>query len=70
MKLTDVITIKEASEIYKIKIDRIRLFLNRGANGLKENIDYRKSGATWLITKKAVEKTFNVEIIKDDELFI
>ena len=70
MSITDVLTIKEATEIYKIKIDRIRLFLNRGAKGLVENVDYRKSGSTWLITREALEKTFNVEVIKDDELFI
>ena len=70
MKITEVFTLKEIEEIYKIKVDRIRVFLHRGAKGWIENIDYRKSGGTWLVTREALLKKFDIDLALDDKIFI
>lgn len=55
-KLKEVMTISEACDKYKFNIDTIRKFLNRGANTLIENVDYKKSGGTWLISESGIAK--------------
>ena len=70
MRITEVFTLREIEEVYGIKIDRIRVFLHRGAKGWTENVDYRKSGGTWLITRKALIDKFDIDLSPDDELFL
>ncbi|MGL5764108.1 MAG: helix-turn-helix domain-containing protein [Sarcina sp.] len=70
MKLTEVFTIKEIEVIYGFKIEKIKSYIKRGAKDWKLNVDYRKSGGTWLITRNAIEKKFGIDLIPEDELFI
>lgn len=59
--ITKVLTLREASDRYGIPIETLRTFLKRGAKGWKVNKDYRKSGPTWLITKEALERKFDIK---------
>lgn len=59
MKLEDVLTAKEAEQLWDLKDGTIRSSCTRGR--LNEFIKYgqvRKSGSTWLITKEAMEQVY------------
>ena len=56
MKLTDVMDSKEASEKYNININTLKSICQNGSYNLKDEIDYRKTGRVWLITKDAMKK--------------
>ena len=55
-RLDEIMTIKEVCEEHGYKLDTLRRYLNRGANGLIEGTDYKKSGGTWILTKTGVKK--------------
>lgn len=54
INLNEIITVSEAADIYNVDVSTIRKLLL--SNKLKENIDFRKSKATWLIRKEALNK--------------
>lgn len=59
--LYQVLTFKEASALWGIDDSTLRrrtLPENRINNDLQYDIDYRKSGSTWLITKEAMERVY------------
>lgn len=59
MKLEDVLTAKEAEQLWDLKDGTIRSSCTRGR--LNEFIKYgqvRKSGSTWLIKKEAMEQVY------------
>ncbi|WP_297436995.1 helix-turn-helix domain-containing protein [uncultured Clostridium sp.] len=70
MRLTEVFTLREIEQVYGLKVDKIKSFLRRGADGWIENIDYKKSGGTWLVTRKALIDKFDIDLSPDDELFL
>ena len=70
MRLTEVFTLAEIEKVYGIKTERIKAFLNRGAKGWTENVDYKKSGRVWLVTRKALNDKFDIDLHPVDELFI
>ncbi|WP_085829068.1 helix-turn-helix domain-containing protein [Clostridium massiliodielmoense] len=56
MKLTDVMNLKEASEKYNINMNTLKTICQRSKYDLVEEVDFRKSGKVWLITKDAMKK--------------
>ena len=54
--LNEVLTFREASQIWKLDDSTLRKMVK--TDKLIEGIDFRKSGATWLITKKAMIKAY------------
>lgn len=50
--LYEVMTFSEASEEWNLSNSTLRMIIRTGK--LKEGIDYRKSGGTWLITRIAM----------------
>ncbi|RXI70485.1 helix-turn-helix domain-containing protein [Clostridium tetani] len=64
MEITDVMDLAEASERYEININTLKTACQKGSKGLIKDIDYRKSGRVWLITKQAIERTWNKETNK------
>ena len=70
MKLSEVFTLEEIEEIYKLKIGLFEEFLIEGAEGWVENIDYKRSGDTWLVTRKALNDKFEIDLSPADELFL
>ena len=56
--IKDVMTFKEASEIWGLGDSTLRSTIR--TNKLTEGIDYWKSGAVWLITKKAMIKVYGL----------
>lgn len=54
--LKEIITVSEAAEMYDLDVSTIRKLLQ--TDKLKENIDFRKSKATWLIRKEALDKLY------------
>lgn len=58
MKLTDVMDLSEASKEYGIDINTLKWACQHGSNGLEKDVDYKKSGRVWLITRQAVERVW------------
>lgn len=57
--LYDIMTFKEASQRWGISDSTLRMLVR--TNKLKEGVDYRKSGNTWLITRSAVVNIYGEE---------
>ena len=55
--LDEVYAIKEASEKWNVHISTIQKIIKKGEK-LIEGIDYKRSGASWLITKSAMIKLY------------
>lgn len=56
MNIKEVLTISEAAALFNLDVSTIRkLFYT---DKLIENIDYRKSGSTWLVSKESLEKYY------------
>lgn len=56
-----VLTFAEAEEKYGLSKGTLRKYLyqtEKEKQRIKEGIDYRKSGKTWLITKEAMERVY------------
>lgn len=56
-----VLTFAEAEEQYGLAKGTLRKYLyqtEKDKQRIKEGIDYRKSGKTWLITKDAMERIY------------
>ena len=60
-----VLTFAEASHRWGLNDSTLRKLVN--TNKLQENIDYRKSGKVWLITKSAMIKLYGEPKNKDME---
>lgn len=58
--INEVLTIKEASEIFDKEVSSLRRVL-KGRKFI-EGIDYRKSGNTWLVTKKSLVDVYGESI--------
>lgn len=56
--LYNVLTINEASILYKKEVSTLRRVFASGIN-FQLGVDVRKSGATWLVTKEAMERVYN-----------
>lgn len=52
----EIITFSEATEKWQLSDSTLRKLVK--TNKIKENIDYRKSGKVWLITRSAMEKIY------------
>lgn len=57
MDLREILTLKEAAEIWGIKWETLKKRMQIQTN-LVENIDYRKAPRVWLITEKGMEKLY------------
>lgn len=58
--LNDVMTFSEAAEKWNIDSSTLRKLVN--TDKLIKDVDYRKSGSVWLITKEAMEKVYGKEV--------
>lgn len=56
MKLADVMDLKEASEKYNLNINTLKSICQKELHGLKKDVDFKKTGRVWIITKYAIEK--------------
>lgn len=56
LKFDDVMDLSEASKKYNININTLKSACQQGLNGLIEDVDYKKSGRVWIITKDALKK--------------
>ncbi|WP_096636391.1 helix-turn-helix domain-containing protein [Clostridium cochlearium] len=56
MKLEDIMDLKEASEKYNLNINTLKTICQKGLHNLSEDVDYKKTGRVWLITRKAIEE--------------
>ena len=56
--INKVMTFTEAEDDYGLLRGRLKRYVNYPTKDkkIKEGIDYRKSGNTWLITKEGIEK--------------
>lgn len=52
----EYITFSEASNLWNLSDATLRMAVSRGK--FKEDVDYRKSGKVWLITKEAMTKIY------------
>lgn len=57
--LEEVMTLKEASEVYNKADNTLRINIKQGK--FNEGIDCRKSGGTWLILKSALDREYKKE---------
>ena len=57
--IKEIMTFKEAAERWGISGAALRFVTT--TKRLTEGIDYRKSGGTWLISRKAMEKLYGKE---------
>lgn len=60
--IEQILTFAEAEEEYGLSKGTLRKYLyqtEKEKQRIKEGIDYRKSGKTWLITKEAMERIYN-----------
>lgn len=57
--LENALTFKEAAEIWGISDSALRKMIN--TDKLKENVHYKKSGNTWIITRTAMRKIYGKE---------
>lgn len=62
--LNDIMTFPEASKIWGLGESTLRSVVKQ--DRLKEGIDYRKSGSSWLITKAAMIKLYGEPSGKDN----
>ena len=61
-KIFEVLTFSEAEQEYGLASGTLRKYLFQTAKEkqrIKEGIDYRKSGKTWLVTRDAMEREYN-----------
>jgi hypothetical protein len=58
LELSDILTTGEASEAYGKDDGNLRRLLINKDSRLIEDVDYRKSGKVWLITREAMEKLY------------
>lgn len=56
LTIKDILTFTEASEEWGLDSSTLRKVVK--TNKLTENIDYRKSGKVWLITREAMIKLY------------
>lgn len=56
LDLKNVMDLKEASEKYNININTLKTICQRNKYNLIEDVDFKKTGRVWLITKAGVEK--------------
>lgn len=59
--INKVLTFAEAEKEYGLAAGTLRKYIFQTAKEkqrIKEGIDYRKSGKTWLITKEAMERIY------------
>ena len=56
VNLKEVLTITEAAELWGKEVSTLRRVIKN--NKFTYEVDYRKSGSTWLITKTAMEKVY------------
>ena len=56
MAIEKVLTINEAARLWGKDVSTLRRMIQ--TNHFKEGVDYRKSGGTWIIEKKAMEKFY------------
>lgn len=56
MLIKEILTISEAADIYNVDTSTLRKLLK--TDKLKENVDFRKSKATWLIRKDSLDKLY------------
>lgn len=54
--LKEVVTVSEAAEIYNIDVSTLRKLVK--TDKLTENVDFRKSKATWLFVKDSLDKIY------------
>ena len=55
--INEVLTISEASKIWNKEVSTLRRnFMNNVS--FKLGVDCRKSGATWIVTRKAMERVY------------
>lgn len=56
--LDEVMTFTEAEDTYGLLRGRLKRYVNYPTKDkkIKEGVDYRKSGNSWLITRKGIEK--------------
>lgn len=67
VNLKEVLTITEAAELWGKEVSTLRRVIKN--NKFTYEVDYRKSGSTWLITKTAMEKVYGkLEIEMSNEL--
>lgn len=60
-QIYEVLSFAEAEEIYGLKKGYLRKYLyqtEKDKQKIKEGIDYRKSGKTWLVTKEAMDRIY------------
>lgn len=58
MKITDILTVGEASEKWQISTNTIKSRLQQGPKEIELNKDYRKGPRVWLITKEGMKKLY------------
>lgn len=56
LNLFNTMTFKEAAEIWGLCDSTLRRLVN--SDKIKEGIDYRKSGSTWIITREAMKRVY------------
>lgn len=54
--LFNIMTFSEAAKRWRIDDSTLRKLVN--TDKIREGIDYRKSGKTWLITKEAMKRVY------------
>lgn len=57
MKIFDVLTIAEAAELWNKEVSTLRRNFAKGTQ-FKIDEDIRKSGNTWLVTRKSMERVY------------
>ena len=65
--INKVLTFAEAEQKYGLAAGTLRKYLyqtDKEKQRINENIDYRKSGKTWLITKEAMDKIYGKKNIE------
>ncbi|KOC47770.1 hypothetical protein ADU86_03820 [Clostridium botulinum] len=55
--LYEILTITEASELWNKEVSTLRRNFAKGTQ-FKLNVDVRKSGATWLVTREAMTRIY------------
>lgn len=54
--LKEVLTVSEAADIYNLDVSTLRKLVKK--DKLIENVDFRKSKATWLFNREALDKIY------------
>lgn len=58
--LYEILSINEASTIWNLDKSTVKKYLQKSNCPLIKNVDYKKSGKTWLITKNAMIKLYGL----------